>query len=769
MHLLNRAVHASSQSGKKSSGSGADSKSPPTHGSLKPALNVLLMAGLGFAVCTIAPLAYSASAATGLIPKQGLTRPQPSNAASAGEEMVWSIIVKPHHRNGKRLDAALRAKDAGQMSTAAKTEMVVARKMSGQQHVLRLRRGVTLSEARVIAARLMKDSSVEMAEPDRMVYPASIPTDPDYASRQWHYMAPGGINRGGANLPAAWDLTTGTGSVTVAVLDTGYRQHADLATVLPGYDFIAASSNFSGTNVANGDGDGRDADASDPGDFTLAGECGAGIAARNSSWHGTHVAGTIAGLMNDGKGGTGIAPNVHILPVRVLGKCGGLTSDIVDGMRWAAGLYAIPGVGSNPNPANVLNMSLASAGGSACSNSFQSAVNEVVAAGKVIVAAAGNDGVSTVSQPANCSGVIAVTANAIDGDNATYSNIGPQVTISAPGGGCGTMATGCTDFVSALGPGVYSLSNSSRTTPNSAPGGDTYALMTGTSMAAPHVSGVVALMLSMNGALTPSQITSLLRASARPHPAGSSCTLVGNAGKCGAGILDAYAALTMVAPNISVSQPSQVVAPNSLVTLSAIGTAPDGRSIVSYSWTASPSNPKSVALSGPDTPNAAFTAPAVGIYGFTLTVVDSGGKASTATATVRVNTPPLLTTASGTDITAGNAVHIKLDATDVDGDSPIFHAVSLPAGATLDADGNFSWPSATPVGKYSVVYYASDSYDASQQGVVQVNVIGATGGGGGGGSFDQESLLGLAALVACMRLARSITRRRARNRTPSAA
>jgi serine protease len=677
--------------------------------------------------------------------------------------MVWSLIVKPHHRNGKRLDEALRAKDAGQLSNAANTEMVVVRQMSGQQHVLRFRHGVTLSQARVIAARLMKESSVEMAEPDRMVYPAAIPTDPDYATRQWHYMAPGGNNRGGANLPAAWDITTGTGSVTVAVLDTGYRQHADLAPVLPGYDFIAASSNISGTNVANGDGDGRDADASDPGDFTAAGECGTGSVARDSSWHGTHVAGTIAGLMNDGKGGTGIAPNVHILPVRVLGKCGGLTSDIVDGMRWAAGLYSIPGVGGNPNPANVLNMSLASAGGSACSSTFQSAVNDVVGAGKVIVAATGNDGTAAVSQPANCTGVIAVTANAIDGDNASYANIGPQVTISAPGGGCGSLATGCTAFTSSNGLGVYSLSNSSRTTPNSTPAGDTYALMTGTSMAAPHVSGVIALMLSMNGALTPTQITSMLRASARPHPAGSSCTLASNAGKCGAGILDAYAALTMVAPNISVLQPSQVVAPNSLVTLSATGTAPDGRTIVSYLWSASPSNPAQVGLSGTDTPNAAFVAPAVGIYGFTLTVMDSGGKASTATATVRVNTAPSLTVAAGTDITAGGAVHIKLDATDVDGDSPIFHAVSLPAGSTLDADGNFSWPSATPVGKYSVVYYASDSYDASPQGAVQVNVTGSTGGGGGG-SFDGESLLGLAALAACMRLRRTVARHRARSR-----
>jgi serine protease len=722
---------------------------------------------VGLLSCSASAPSHATSTATGLAPKQGAVAVRPAaagNTGSGGEEMVWSLIVKPHHRAGKRLDAALRAHDAGDLSRLANTEMKVLRQMSGQQHVLQLGHPVTLSQARVIAARLMKDSSVELAEPDRVVYPAAIPSDPDYAIRQWHYMPPAGSNLGGANLPTAWDITLGSGNVTVAVLDTGYRQHADLAAVLPGYDFIGATSVINGTTVANGDGDGRDADASDPGDFVAAGVCGVGTAARNSSWHGTFVAGTIAALMNNGKGGTGIAPNVRILPVRVLGRCGGLTSDIVDGMRWSAGLYSIPGVGANPNVANILNMSLASSGTAGCSNAFQSAVNDVVAAGKIIVAAAGNDGSGTVSQPANCSGVIAVTANAIDGDNATYANIGPQVTISAPGGGCGTMAAGCTSLISVNGPGVYSLSNRSTTTPDTSAGGDTYAVMVGTSMAAPHVSGVVALMLSLNPALTPAQVTSMLRASARPHPAGSTCALASNAGKCGAGLLDAYAALTMVAPAVSMAQPSPVVGPNSLVTLSASATAPVGRTIVSYLWTASPSNPAPIALSNANTLNAFFIAPAVGIYSFTLTVVDSDGKAGTTTATVRVNTAPVLTAAAGADVVAGNALQFKLGATDVDGDTPIFHSVSLPAGATLDADGNFSWPSASPVGKYSVVYYASDNFDASPQGVVSVNVTGSTGGGGGG-SFDGESLLALAALAACMRVNRAVIRRRARGRT----
>lgn len=686
---------------------------------------------------------------------------QVAKAAAAPEEMVSSLIVKPRARAGRRLDAALKAHDASQLARAAHTELTVARAMSGHQHVLRLAHPVTLSEARVIAERLMQQSSVELAEPDRVIKPAFTPLDPDYATRQWHYMAPGAGNTGGANLPPAWDLTLGSGNVTVAVLDTGYRQHVDLAPVLPGYDFLNTSSVFNvaggGTvTVPNGDGDGRDADPTDPGDWVSAGECGPGEPAENSSWHGTFVAGTVAALVNNGKGGTGVAPNVRILPVRVLGKCGGLTSDIVDGMRWAAGLYAIPGVGLNPNVANVLNMSLAAPGDAGCSNTFQSAVNDVVAAGKVIVAAAGNDGSTTVSSPANCNGVIAVTAHAIDGDNASYANIGPQITLSAPGGGCGASASGCTDFISPNGPGVYSLSNSGAT----APGSDSYAVMMGTSMAVPHVSGVVALMLSLNPSLTPAQITAILRASARPHPAGSTCTLAAYQGLCGAGLLDAYAALTMTSPVINLVQPSQIVPPASFVTLAATATGSPGHSVVSWSWTPSPSNPGPVALTGANTSTAYFTAPPVGIYSFTLTVVDDAGKTGTAVAIVRVNSAPVLTSEAGQSVAAGGSLKFQVAASDSDGDHPIFHAVSLPPGATLAADGTFTWSSASPVGTYSVVYYARDNYTASAAGTVTVNVTGSSGGGGG--SLDLPTLAALLGLALALRIRRRLEARRAR-------
>jgi serine protease len=699
--------------------------------------------GLTFAAASLCGLVSEAASVSGAssMRKDGAAMTA-SSMPAAEEEMVMGFIVKPHRRAGRRLKSALQSRDATELSSAAKVALKVARPMSDDSHVLKLQKPVKLSEARAIAARMMRDPAVEMAEPDRIMYPAMVPADASYPS-QWHYMAPAGSNQGGANLPGAWNLTLGSSLINVAVLDTGIRPHADLGTVLPGYDFISSAK------TANDDDEVRDADASDPGDWLLANECGNGNAASNSSWHGTHVAGTIAAQMNNGIGGTGIAPNVRILPVRVLGKCGGATSDIVDAMRWAAGI-PVAGAPTNPYPAQVLNMSLGGSG--VCSNAFQSAVNDVVNAGKVIVAATGNNSSSTVNQPANCTGVIAVTAHAIDGDNANYSNIGPEVAISAPGGGCGTMSgSACTMFYSANGLGVFSLGNAGLTSP----GADNYLLKTGTSMAVPHVTGVVALMLSINPSLTPAQVLSHLRSSARPHPAGTACTLPANAGKCGAGLLDAEAALTRIAPVIVLSNPSQVVEPGAYVMLSGSVSAPAGRTIVSYAWTPSPSNPSAVALSGADTPNAAFMAPLTGTYLFTLAATDSSGQSTTANAIVRINTAPVLAAVSGQDVAAGSKLDFKVGATDPDGDSLVFHALSLPPGASLSADGEFSWPSAVPAGNYTVAYYASDGYANSTEGTVNVTVTGSSGGGGGG-SMDEGSLVGLAVFAACLRLRRVI-------------
>lgn len=643
-----------------------------------------------------------------------LASPIPAGSTGPrGEETVSRLIVKPRAPAGAGLSRALAAFDAGGLSKIAGARMKVFRPMSGNGYVVRLDRPVTLSEARVISRRLMRDDGgVEFAEPDRVVRAtATTPSDPGYLAHQWHYFAPTGYyNKGGANLPEAWDVTRGSASVTVAVLDTGYRPHADLGPVLPGYDFIfdAAMGN---------DGNGRDADARDPGDWEAADECGAGQPARNSTWHGTHVAGTIAALMNNGIGGTGVAPDARILPVRVLGKCGGFTSDIADGMRWAAGL-SVPGVPANPYPADVLNMSLGAPG--ACSATFQSAVNDVVNAGKAIVASSGNNESTSVGQPANCAGVFAVTAHSITGGKAGYADIGAETMISAPGG----------DHSGA----VYSLSNTGATVPVA----DSYAGKIGTSMAAPHVAGVAALMLSVKPSLAPAQLRTYLRSSARAFPGDDICATT-HVGLCGAGLLDAEGALYTIPaapPTVVITNPSQVVPPGTTVSLAGSATAESPRSIETYQWTQISGAPVGV-INNSNTATATFTSAPTGSYSFLLEATDTTNRTGTATAAVRVNSPPVLTAVDAQTVAAGNALRFTVGATDVDGDVPIFHSISLPPGATLSANGEFDWPSASPAGSHAMTYYASDAYDAdSATKTVHITVTMApaqSGGGGGGG------------------------------------
>ena len=373
-------------------------------------------------------------------------------------------------------------------------------------NVLQLNRTMSLDEARQLAAELKsRDANVEYAEPDRIMVPLATPTDPSY-TQQWDlYEATGGIN-----APAAWDKSTGAG-INVAVIDTGYRPHADLSgQILQGYDFIST------TTIAN-DGSGRDTDASDPGDWTPAGSCGTGIPAadQNSSWHGTHVAGTIAAKTNNGLGIAGIAYNAKIVPARVLGRCGGYTSDIADAMIWASG-GTVTGVPANANKARVLNLSLGGSG--ACDTTTQNAINSARSRGAVVVVAAGNSNTNAInSNPANCAGVITVAATNRAGGKASYSNYGTNVTIAAPGGDNGA--------------GILSTLNSGTTTPAS----DNYAYYMGTSMATPHVAGVVALMLSANPNLTPDDVAAKLKSTARAFPAACS--------GCGAGIVNAAAAV----------------------------------------------------------------------------------------------------------------------------------------------------------------------------------------------------------------------------------
>jgi len=465
------------------------------------------------ACCVILATASISPALAGLQTDFGFVAP-----ASADDQTQQLIITM---RDQSPADMPRRVRDVG---ASAAVELSHVRQMSGNAHVVRLEKRMHRADAHALARRLAADPRVQNVEPDLRIFAQQLPNDPMFA-QQWHYYEAAG----GINLPAAWDITSGAPGLVIAVLDSGITAHADLAgRVLPGYDFIA------NLTTAN-DGDGRDTNAADPGDY--------GCDNSNSSWHGTHVAGTLGALSNNSGGVSGINWKSQLLPVRVTGRCGGYTSDLIDGLRWAAGI-TIAGIPANPNPARVANISLGTVSDS-CPAALQGAINDVTARGMVVVTAAGNGGTAVSAfSPANCGGVIAVAAITRSGARASYSNTGSMVTISAPGGG------GSSGILSTVNTGLTS------------PAADGYAYFQGTSMAAPHVAGTASLMLSANPALTPAQVRQLLQSSARPFPVGteSDCS----PGSCGAGIVDAggaVAAALAAAPLASAPSIPRTTAP----------------------------------------------------------------------------------------------------------------------------------------------------------------------------------------------------------------
>jgi serine protease len=384
-------------------------------------------------------------------------------------------------------------------------------------HVRRMSLGADVISAsekldRAGAATLMRqiaaNPNVEYVEIDAILYPTLTPNDTNYSS-QWGFQdADAGIR---ANQ--AWDVATGSG-VTVAVIDTGITTHSDLsANIVAGYDFVTG-----GGGIDARDGDARDSNPADQGDWYAAGECGRPTGS-NSSWHGTHVAGTVAALTNNAKGVAGTAFNAKVMPVRALAKCGGTTSDIADAITWSSGgtVTGIPTL-SAANAAKVINMSLG--GGGTCSTTSQNAINGAVGRGTTVVVAAGNSNADVANfNPASCNNVIAVASVTASSARSSFSNFGAKIDVSAPGST------------------IRSTLNAGTTVP----GTESYADYSGTSMASPHVAGTVALMQSRRIALglallTPAEVETTLKNTA--YALAGSCT-----GGCGAGIINAKAAV----------------------------------------------------------------------------------------------------------------------------------------------------------------------------------------------------------------------------------
>jgi serine protease len=575
--------------------------------------------------------------------------------------------------------------------------------------VLQLRTPVTADSLAAAIALLAADPGVAFVEPDRRRQRHLLPNDPLYAG-QWYLQ---GVQPSAVRAEAAWDSSTGSSGVVVAVLDTGVRfDHPDLeratngGRLLPGYDFV--SGDRDGKFTTANDGDGRDPDASDPGDWVTTSEAALDIYDGNcdvqdsSSWHGTRVAGIIGARSNNAQGIAGVTWRPWILPVRVLGKCGGYDSDILAGMRWAAGL-AVTSVPDNPYPARVMNLSLGSM--DACPASYQMVINELLARGTVVVASAGNES-GPIAAPANCAGVVAVVALRHSGTKVGFSSLGSGATLGAPGGNCVN--------VGANEPCLYSIdttTNLGATAPGVNGYTDAFNINVGTSFSAPIVAGVAALMLSANPRLPSAELVQRLRSSSRPYPSvvglpvcrvpsgpkdlqRSECVCTTAA--CGAGIADAPAALAEARrPLAVIAVPATVAAATNLMLDASASSASCGRSLQSYAWVVTATGSGGALLSGSQSSTASIRAPSAGTLQIQLTVTDDRGERDSTTAT----------------ITATNATS----------ETPV--PVSAAACPTEISFGNPAVPNAPPQA---------------------VNTGGSTGGGGGGGgSFGWSSLLAL--------------------------
>ncbi|MFJ9795645.1 S8 family serine peptidase [Streptomyces sp. NPDC101145] len=457
-------------------------------------------------------------AATSSVALAAQATPSPQTAAQAASPAatlpsapVEKVIVTYKANAAEATSNTAAKSDTAEKAAKTGEKLAFERRLAGGSALVDLGTATTKQDLAEVMAAFRADPAVAAVDADIRAYPMAVtPNDTDYA-KQWDLFEP----TGGMNVPGAWDKTTGSG-VTVAVIDTGYAAHSDLAAnTIPGYDFVSSATDAR-------DGNGRDSDPKDEGDWSATdGECGTGSRASNSSWHGTHVAGTIGAVTNNAKGIAGIAHGAKVQHVRVLAKCGGSSSDIADAITWASG-GTVPGVPVNPTPAKVINMSLGGAS-STCPTVYQNAINGAVSRGTTVVVAAGNSNTNASGfTPANCNNIINVASTNRAGARSYYSNYGTIVDVAAPGGETRNGTTPTPEN------GIYSTLNSGTTVQSL----ENYQPYQGTSMAAPHIAGLAALLKSAKSTLTPAEIESAIKSNARPLPGACS-------GGCGTGIADA--------------------------------------------------------------------------------------------------------------------------------------------------------------------------------------------------------------------------------------
>jgi len=463
-----------------------------------------------------------------------------ATAATPQPQYTGDLIIKWRDDTSgtrKTLSASEASNRLLSVAQAAGSTLQVKRTLGTNAQLMRT--GLTdAASIQATVGKIAKDARVAYVVPDRILRPNTVPNDPLFATQ--NNLAAPALVPGGINAAAAWSITQGSTGIVVAVVDTGYTDHPDLSPkILPGYNFISDPARA-------GNSFGRGTDAHDLGDIVTSADVPkiSGCTTNDisnppaSSWHGTEVSSVLAAQTNNALDIAGVGWNTPIVPVRVSGKCGALLSDTVDGMLWAGGIN-VSGVPANANPARVVNVSLGSVG--QCSAAEQDAVNQLAARGTIVVAAAGNEAAQTVDAPANCSGAIAVTAHVDSGENASYANVGPQVALSAPGGGCGNSKVVTTTNPATCAEPVSVIKADSNDGTQSV-GNPTVKSVAGTSFSTPEAAGTIALMLSVQPQLSNAQVLAGLKQTARPHPGGTFCAV--NTGICGAGLLDTAGAVS---------------------------------------------------------------------------------------------------------------------------------------------------------------------------------------------------------------------------------
>jgi serine protease len=591
--------------------------------------------------------------------------------ATAGNTVVKSIKLRARAQSVTIVQAETSDADVAGLAQRTGLAMARSRQVTPSMHVLFLQKTLFGADVNAVLKKLRADPSVQFADVDQRRYAHSLPPDDPLfgptagASGQWYMQTPsptiimlGGVatqDLSATDAIHAWAITTGSSGTVIADVDTGVRfDHPDLlraglgGRLLPGYDFVDQDYNPSspynalGTFLIANDGDGWDPDPSDPGDWVssadlknplfppaVCGDPNNNNGPTNSSWHGTRVVGVLGALTDNSIGIAGMTWSPYILPVRALGKCGGYDSDIIAGIQWAVGLSVTDSAGNavpdNPYPADIINLSLGGSGTCDSTSPYPPLINTLTSMGVLIVASAGNGG-STVDEPGNCAGVLAVAGLRNVGTKVGYSSFGPEVGISAPAGNCVTTSGLC-----------YRSIDTTFNTGLTVPAVNSYTDQTnanlGTSFSAPIVSGIAALMRAVNANLTPPQLIARIKASASafPQPVGlpqcpatnanGECACVQS--QCGAGMVNALSAVNAALNPIAVitTAGNDTFDASGSVAACNVSVTPNAPlSVASYAWSVS----GGVAIQGAtNTPQV--TVSSTGSGTLMLIVTDSAG------------------------------------------------------------------------------------------------------------------------------------------------